>query len=471
VTRGIPTIGDVEGARRLAAERPLAFGAIALYAIARFVPFARARVGMVLDSFDYLELARHTSWLGLLAARRPPVYLLVLRVLGENRQLVTWLQLLVGTVAWAWLAVATARNLRTGAGRAVGFSAILVLGSSLEVVQWDRLIGTESFSISLGVMVVAAVLWWWARWSVAGVALVSVLIALWALVRDANAVVAGTSGALVIVVVLVRRTGALRPLSVVGVVAVIVASGAVVSSNLGERWRQPIQNIVTFRVLPSPERTNYFLRRGLPVSPVEARRLTGRCVNPVGAFMCEKVTDPEFYEWIDRRARATYARSWFAFPATTLWEPLAHLRRMTGIRVPVADIAGTHLRAPYADAVERLVFPRSPRVLLAWLLLLVVGLGVLGSRVARSLLVVAVGLIALTYVHLWAVWTGDAVEPERHGLSAAVQLQLGLWLLSAGLLDAWLLTFRSRRRGDCRSVADAGSPGVGDTALAFTNIG
>jgi hypothetical protein len=306
------------------------------------------------------------------------------------------------------------------------------------VTQWDRVIGTESLAVSLGVIVLASSLWWWGRWSWPGIAAVSVLVMLWALVRDANAPVVGAAGLAGIVVVLVRRTHAWRPLAVVALVALTASIAAVVSSNLGERWEVPMQNVITFRVLPSPERSAYFLRRGLPVSPVDARRLAGHCVNPAGAFLCQKVTDPAFYDWIHHRARSVYLRSWFAFPATTLWEPLAHLRGMTGTRVPVAEITGTGLRASLAEAVESVVYPRSPRVVLAWMAVLAVGVLARRRRIARSILVIGCALLLLTYVHLWAVWTGDAVELERHGLGAALQLQLGLWLLSLGLVDAVL---------------------------------
>jgi hypothetical protein len=421
--------------------RLFAVGAIVLFVLARVVPFARAGVGLDFDSFDYLGLARRKSVIGVLGAHRPPVYLLALKLAGENRQVVTWLQLLLNVVAWIWLAFATFRTLRTRAGRIVGFAAVLVLGSCLDVGQWDRVIGTESLSIALAVMIVAATLWWWGRWSYASTVALSLLVVLWALLRDANALVVGAVGVVLLVVALLRRKTAWRTLFVVGAVAAAASVGAVVSSNVGSRWQQPMQNVVTFRVLPSPERNDYFLRRGLPVSPVDQRRIAGRCVNPVGAFLCEKVTDPAFYDWIDTRARSTYVHSWFAFPATTLWEPLAHERSIVGTRLPVAEITGTRLHESYAQALDNLVFPRSPRAVLVWMGLLAVGLAVLGSRVVRPVLVVACGLILLVYPHLWVVWTGDAVELARHGLSAALQLQLGLWLLSLGLFDALLLRF------------------------------
>ncbi len=434
---------------------PVALGAVGAFALARALPFGRARVGLDFDSFDYLDLARHESIVGLLGAHRPPVYLFALKVLGENREVVTWMQLLVGVAAWTWLAFATARSLRTSAGRAVGLAAVLLLGSCLDVAQWDRVIGTESLSISLGVMIVAAALWWWARWSPVGVVALCLLVTGWALLRDANGLVVGVTGVVVLALALFRRRAPdWRRWLAVGLVALAASFAAVVSSDVGSRWRQPTQNIITFRVLTSPERTDYFLRRGLPVSPVEAQRISGRCTNAEGAFLCQKLDDPAFYDWLDHRARSVYAGSLIAFPATTLWEPLAHERMIIGTRVPVAEATGTKLHSSYAAAVERIVFPRSPRAVLLWLVLLAVALVVLASSVAGSIRSVACGLIMLAYVHLWVVWTGDAVELARHGLSAAVQLQLGLWLLTLGLLDALLL--RTARAADAAVPASAG---------------
>jgi hypothetical protein len=405
------------------------------FVLARAIPFARARVGLDFDSFDYLALARHDSIGGVLAAHRPPVYLLFLKLLGENRQLVTWVQILVALAAWVWLAAATARNLRSRPGRAIGFLAILFVGSSLGMAQWDRVIGTESLSISLGVTTMAAVLWWWDRWSPLGVAAVCASATLWALLRDANAAMVGVAGVVVLVVAATRR-GIRRPLILIGVVALAASVGAIVSSNIGVRWRQPMQDVVTLRLLSSPERASFLLRHGLPLSRAEAHDLAGQCANPVGAFLCKKVTNQRFYDWIDQRSRSVYARSWFAFPATTAWEPLAHEREIIGIRLPVAEITGTQLHAGFAEPVDVVAFPRSPIVVLAWIAILAVGVALLGARRPIPLASIACALIALTYVHLWVVWNGDAAELARHGLAASLQLALGLWFLSIGLVDA-----------------------------------
>jgi hypothetical protein len=430
----------------------VATGAVALFAAARVVPFARAHFGISLDSLDYLKLAREDSVFGNLAGHRPPVYLLVLRLFAENRQAVTWFQLAIAIGAWAWLAFATARCLRTPLGRAVGFTAVLLLGSCLDTTQWDRLIDTESLSISLGVMIVAAVLWWGDGLTTLGTASLATLVVLWAMLRDANALVVGAAGVAVVITSLAFRRRIERPVLVVACLAIACTFGAVVSGDIGNRWQQPLQNVVTFRVLESPARESFFLRHGLPLSPAEARDLAGRCANPAGTLLCKTVTSRSFYDWIDQEARAVYIRSWFAFPATTLAEPLTHVRRMTGGRLPVGEITGTGLESSYAGKIEGIVFPRSPRVLLALLAVLAIAsVLTIPRRTYGRLVGVALALLGLAYVHLWVVWTGDAVELERHGLVAAIQIVLGLWLLAVGLLDA-LVASRPRHRNAVRAT-------------------
>ena len=139
----------------------------------------------------------------------------------------------------------------------------MIVGSSLGVAQWDRVIGTESLSISLGVTTLAAVLWWWDRWTRPGVAAVCVAASLWALLRDANALMVGVAGVVVLVVAAARR-GVRRPLILIGAVALAASVGAIVSSNIGSRWRQPMQDVVTLRLLSSPERASFLLHHGLP---------------------------------------------------------------------------------------------------------------------------------------------------------------------------------------------------------------
>ena len=413
--------------------------AAAIFVVMRAVPFAHARVGLVLDSYDYIKLAHAKSPLAALAASRPPVFLLLMKMLSGRWQFVTWAQFSIAVGAWILLAAVAARVARTAVGKVATVTAVLLVGSCLDVVQWDRLIGTESLSLSLGVLLVVSAFWLSERVAPRRVAVVVVIALLWGMLRDANAVVLGAIGIALAIGVLVRRSRVRARVLVVAGAFVLTFGLSLVSGSVGARWEQPIQNVVTLRVLRSPERRAYFLAHGLPLRPNQVPLIAGRCVNTSGAFFCQRVTDPAFYDWIDHDARSVYFHSWWAFPATTLWEPLAHARLTIGTEVPLALVAYTGLSDPTAKRIETVVFPRSPRVLIGWLGALALALAVTvrkrGWPRAANL---PTALILLTYPHLWAVWSGDAFDVTRHALTASVQLRLGLWLASVAVLDAWL---------------------------------
>jgi hypothetical protein len=418
----------------------VAFAAAAVVSVvARGIPFAHARVGLVFDSYDYINLAHTKSPLAALAATRPPVYLLVMKALAGRWQFVTWAQFTIAVVAWVVLAAVAARAARTPVGKVATVAVVLSVASCLDVAQWDRLIGTESLSISVGVLLVAAAYRLHERVTPARGAVVAGLAFVWAMLRDANAVVIGAVGVCLAIGVLARRSRVRARLLAVAAVCLVTFGASLVSADIGARWEQPLRNVVTMRALRSPERRAYFLDHGLPLDRKQVRAVAGRCVNPTGAFFCTKITQPAFYRWMDHHARAVYFDSWWTFPATTIWEPLAHARLTIGSEVPLAAASYTGLNDPTGRTIEKWVFPRSPRVLVGWLAL--DGL-VLAFTVRRRgwphAATVPVVLVVLTYPHLWAVWTGDAFDVTRHALAASVQLRLGLWLTSAALLDAWM---------------------------------
>jgi hypothetical protein len=418
----------------------IAFAAAsAVFVVARALPFARARVGLVLDSFDYINLAHTKSPLAALAAKRPPTFLLVMKMLSGRWQFVTWAQFTIAVAAWILLAAVAARAARSTVGKVVTVAVVLLVGSCLDVIQWDRLISTESLTISLGVLLVAASFWLYERVVPVRCAIVGVLALLWGMLRDANAVVVGVVGVGLAISMLARRSRVRARILAVAGACLVTLGLSFVSGAIGARWEQPIQNVVTMRLLRSPERRDFLLARGLPFSPTQARRTAGHCVNPVGAFYCRRVTDPAFYRWIDHDARDVYFQSWFAFPATTLWEPIANARLTVGTEIPVSLVSGTGFTDPTGRSIENWMFPRSPRVIIGWLALDALALAFTVRRRGwpRSATVPVV-LVLLTYPHLWAVWTGDAFDVTRHALAASVQLRLGLWLTTVALVDAWM---------------------------------
>jgi hypothetical protein len=69
-------------------------------------------------------------------------------------------QWLIGTVAWAVLALVLWWRLTTTPARVVAAAGVLGLGLTPQVTSWDLAILSESLSISLGVLALAMLLWW-----------------------------------------------------------------------------------------------------------------------------------------------------------------------------------------------------------------------------------------------------------------------------------------------------------------------
>jgi hypothetical protein len=149
---------------------------------------------------------------------------------------------------------------------------------------------------------------------------------------------------------------------------------------------------------------------------------------------------PAFNEWIRTSGRSTYTRSLLRFPATTLWEPIAHVRYAIGVRPRVEIGTGTHEHAPVSEVFEAVFLFRNP--LAALLLGVIVLAGCIAAYATgkRGAYVVAAAMLALFYPQLWLVWVGDALEVTRHALLANLQLHLGIWLGALWILDAVLTT-------------------------------
>jgi hypothetical protein len=238
--------------------------------------------------------------------------------------------------------------------------------------------------------------------------------------------------------------------------AVFVVAGvmSLVSANAGHRGDVPLKNLVTLRILNSPERQAYFQQSGMPLTQSEIEHIRGRCVVPEPPSICVAFANKDFYDWIGDDARTVYLKSLAKYPATTLWEPLANVRDSLGRRVKLEHpfAADTEESSPPGHFFEAAFFVRNPAlVILAALAVLAASIYALAIK-RRGPFVVAAAIIALTYPHLWLVWTGDALEVTRHSLLASVMLRIGIWLGALWLVDNFL---SDRRAQESNGTASA----------------
>ncbi len=417
----------------------------AVFVLARTIPFVGAHTGRGVDSLDYRASA-HLSLFSraFLGGARPLGYPLYLKLLLHNEHAAVVGQLVLDTAAWlalAWMVVRVTRDPRL---RVAGAVIVLGIGLSFEAIQWDRIISSEALSTACGVGLLAAILWLYERWTIPRLVTVAALAAAATAVRDSNGTFFGLVGLVLVICVLVRLLS--RRVLWLALVFVVVAALGSASASAGKRWEGPLKDVITLRVLNSPERTNYFVRSGMPLTPPEIAEARGRCVAPTPTPGCALIANPAFYSWIRDHGRVTYEKSLVRFPATTLWEPVAHLRDSVGTRVQVERkfAADTEERAPVSKFLEAVLFVRNPLLLALWSLVTLALCVVALLRGWRGVFVLAGSLVALTYPHLWLVWVGGALEVARHSLLASMQLRLGLWLSALWLLDA-LLTKQAAR--------------------------
>ena len=209
------------------------------------------------DTASYLRVSgRGPFWPRFWFDERPPVYPLVLWLLGGGGRAVVVVQSVAYVMAWIWLGSVVWQRISSRPVAIVTIVVLTLIAMQARWALWTTQILTESLSITLAVAAVAA---WWQfvadprRWRIITATAIT---ATWMLLRDSNAVtfVAFTVPALVFALVLLR-TGVtdLRRYSAIGL-AVLVAVGGYswIAQIATDRGESSFHNNVGLRWLPDP---------------------------------------------------------------------------------------------------------------------------------------------------------------------------------------------------------------------------
>ena len=333
-------------------------------------------------------------------------------------------QLLLSIVAWLVLAAAVATCLRHRVAVKAAFALVLLFGTTTEIILWDPLLLSESVSLSLTVLMVAAWLVFLRRPSWAMVAVVLGATLLWTFTRDSHAYLLLFT-ALLLLVSLAQR--AFRPQkAALAAGSVVIALLSVTSANEGLRWYQPMRDILLNRVAVDPEMQSYFERRLGP-------------------------------QWRDADARRVYARYLVTHVGYTLGDPFFgsqttpfsstdNARALLDPDFRIYNDNAADRGLPLPAAVDDVAYVHGKWIVLT--LTLVVGLAAAFVALRFGLpppSLVPAALILSTIPHGLAVYHLSGLEVDRHALEVAVLLRLGVLLLALFALDA-LLEARRRRQ-------------------------
>jgi hypothetical protein len=420
---------------------PLYVALTALYVLFRAGSFSNIPTRLT-DTVTYEQVAALSLWSGRFytAERGFTLPLLYKLFSGADARIVA--QLVISTVAWLVLAAMVARCIRHPVLRPVAFAATLVFSLSTEVILWDALELSESLTFALTALLVAAWLAVVRRPTWTRVVLVLVVALLWSFARDTNAYILLLVGAVAALTVVDRPWRAQKAALAVGCVAIAFAT--IGSSNAGQRWLQPLRDVVVHRVLTHGALRSYFVAHGLDLR-----------------------VDWTVSPWIHDRARGVYAGYLIRHPGYLLAAPLSGRQQalystqdnaasLLDPSMKSYDNDASHRFLPLPRILERVAFPRGVALLCVLTAIVAVAAAVLAWRGLATAVWLVPGTILLsTYPHLLVVWHLSGVEVDRHALEAALLLRLALLLLVLLCLDAVL----SRRRA--QRVPSAGSQVAG----------
>jgi hypothetical protein len=407
------------------------------------------RVGYGVDSAYYIAAAKAPIWsMEFLATPNgaPFLFPLLAKICLRNLRAIVLVQSVLAAAAWLFLARTVASRMHRPAARVFAFTTLLLLALSPVVLMWNTFIATEALSNML--LCVAIALFIRLTGGTAGrhdFAWFAVVLAALACTRDTYAVVLLVVAVLAGVVGLVRRDLRRRG-AIIAAVCLVAAVTNIGLSNHAGRWFDPLDETIAVRLLGSHEATQYFVDHGMPY---DARVKALHKPNAI-VFKAYNVTYGKEYEkyrnWLLSDGRSTYTSFLLTHPWWDVSKPFDDRRRV--LTPDLRDYGRTYHNEPRGafEYVGKAGMPQVKWVLEAWVVLaLLAAMGLWWRRRDRALLL-ATGVVAfLVLPHFMVAWHGDALELDRHIISAAVQLRIVLWIVAAMVLDAVLDAVRERR--------------------------
>jgi hypothetical protein len=397
------------------------------------------------DSEDYIAVSKAPFWsLAFWAGQRPVAVPFLLRLVGRDPTHFTYALALIAAVCWAALAAAVGAALPEGWRRVVGVAAVAGFSLTFPVVTWERSVLSESLALSFLALLLAALLWFCERlgtWQVAGIL---GAVALWLASRDTHVVVVfltavGLAGALVLAPRLPRQ----RQLAVLAVGTFALTLLSFTSASHGERHQFPLRNVYGVRILPYPDRVEWFADHGMPqaklfVDPTATNarppiRDPGKA--PVTWVAADDPAIQPWLRWVERHGQRTLLLWMTTHPGYVLTEPWEDPERSFNNAEGDRDFYAPIDTRDVPLVTGLFMLPRTIAIAVA---AAAVAWTVTLGRWRSRLFLVGLGALVLAAPHALVSWHSDGMETARHLLVPVIQFNLGVLLLVlAAVLQPW----------------------------------
>src|SRR6266540_3434368 len=362
------------------------------------------------DTPDYFRVASEplfssSFWI----ADRAPVIPLFFKLLHNDPKLIFKTQLCFSIVAWIILALSVALVLRNFALKFIAFITVLGFSLTQNIIIWDPLILSDSVSLSLLALFLAAGIWLITNWNGFTILVFSLSGSFLVLARDSYAYL-------------------------LFLVSNILATA-------GNRWYVPFLMTTGLRILPNSEYLSYFREQGMPISGA----LMERSGKPLHTDDLAFLNDPrldEFRQWAKENGRGLYIKFLWHFRADTLQEPLNHLEVI--FNPNIYYYAATGFRPMIKNQrLNELLYPTRFGILTVLIAnMLAAALLFPSLKYRQWLWILPLMLILFSYPQAVLIWNADANDIARHSLYHNIELRLGLWMLIFFVFDFLSLNFK-----------------------------
>ena len=375
-------------------------------------------------------------------------------------------QTLIGVGSWIALSVQFGRVLRTRFIRRISQALVLLVSLCPPIIQWNRIILSESIAISLTVLLLATALALARRMDPRALAAFLVVALLWTFTRQVQAFIVIT---LVIPFVLLawRRPPARQlallggtGIAVIGVWGTLTAlqTSSVSPSGLAATNPSEVQlaGIIQYRASTDAGELSYLHSHGLPrTSALKIPPPFSRVGQPVNVSQFgdpfaeyRLADDPKFKQWADRSGEHVYLKYLISHPITTVFQPIVNAPQLLAMNPDYISTPGLPSWASTAVYGNRssLATPNAPSGAprssdpLYVVALFCVGSFLFCVAVVRHRLTPAIWVAAgaLLFAAVWAiaVWDFAATELPREFIETAALFHVSAILLIAATLDS-----------------------------------
>lgn len=356
------------------------------------------------------------------------------------------MQVLVATLAWLFLAATVYRLCRTRRVGVGGFALVLLTGLSAQITEWDMALLSESFTLSLLVVLIAMVMLVVDRLTPARAIGLAVVLCWWTAVRPSNfTILAVIVIPIAIGLALTRRRQWI--LWVMVPMLVITVWAAYSTSRDKIIWPQNSTGVVQDRLLKDPAAKEFLHEHGMPRSALVEQEKSKEYIG----YDAPLAVDPEFRAWMLDRFQPTYLEYLVRHPSYLLGNPIKAAPELITARTGYS--AATEV---LPVTVKSVLWPHE--LDLPFLLVAVATFGLFALFVTRAFDRLAVPLAAQAIGWIWVIVTWHLASPDLKRIlaPASTLVHVSAVLIVIFSIDA-LLAHRRRR-----AAALAVAPGSAD---------